>query len=699
MRVHTRLRSAHIKACRTVLDIKVDFPERGLVLLQGLNTETGGSSNSGKSNFIMGVMYGLDCAPMPATHLQSCLTEEKLSSTVELQIHEGGAARAEITRGAKAGMRSWHAFPTGNVYGVSLRGAKGAEAGLREALLLDSDLVRLLTYRPQHAGSQFLGMDDAEKKAILVRLIPELAQVEKAATKASEEAQEAAKYLEHNRSVLAVLEESPVVGPSEGELVQQELEVECAQGAIDDAKGAWKLAEMGLTAAQERFKASADDLMALAVPEALRLRREASKVLTETVALPSSQLMDACAARLKKAREADAQRQDRHQQNHMDLLVRSHPFQFSIDQRPRISKELEAAKAALTSLRARRCQTCHQEWLEGAELELARKEAVKGKLEAELQASFEAEKALQHIQEEKAVLGAFVPDPKLAQLESVLATVTAGYQLAKRVYQEKLTQAEATARAQRDLLRSQADEAEKTQREALGKVMEQDRLRVEVASQLVKAKLELVSIAKDKHRAELAILVELRAQATRVGKYKALVASARSALADAQEQWAAKADLAEALGRSGFLGAIFDEILAEMAAETNEALAGVPNTSKVVFRFSSDGQRITPLVTSHGHEGQPKFILSGGMLSVFWLTFDLAFGTVVSRRVGGSPGWLFLDEPLDGLGAVEKEAALEVLRRYAQDRLIVVVDHATEVRESFDQTISLVCEGGVTRLR
>ena len=169
---------------------------------------------------------------------------------------------------------------------------------------------------------------------------------------------------------------------------------------------------------------------------------------------------------------------------------------------------------------------------------------------------------------------------------------------------------------------------------------------------------------------------------------------------------AAEKDFQAMVGREGFLGAIFDEVLAEVAEETNAIMARVPNISEVTLAFRSESltakgkpvRAITPVVTIRGHEAPMKSGCSGGMLGAVYLAADLAVIDVVSRRLGVSPGWLVLDEVFEGLGPVEKEGYLEVLQVYAQKKLVLVVDHTTETKEYFRSHIDLVFQGGYTHI-
>jgi ABC-type molybdenum transport system ATPase subunit/photorepair protein PhrA len=76
------------------------------------------------------------------------------------------------------------------------------------------------------------------------------------------------------------------------------------------------------------------------------------------------------------------------------------------------------------------------------------------------------------------------------------------------------------------------------------------------------------------------------------------------------------------------------------------------------------------------------------------LAVDLAVGAVIARRSGCEPRWLILDECFEGLGANEKEAALNVLQQYSQNKLIVVIDHGSEAKEMFNNNLTIECQHG-----
>lgn len=172
-------------------------------------------------------------------------------------------------------------------------------------------------------------------------------------------------------------------------------------------------------------------------------------------------------------------------------------------------------------------------------------------------------------------------------------------------------------------------------------------------------------------------------------------------LGRAQKKLGTEQDFLALMGRKGFLGVIFDDVLAEIREEVNSQLSKLANVSSVTLDFVSESitkagttkKAIQPVFYVNSHETRFES-LSGGMQTSVELVVDLALMTVVQRRTSTLPGFLLLDEAFNGQGTVTKEAALEVLRAYANEKLIIVVDHTSETKEFFSQVIEVVNEGG-----
>jgi ABC-type lipoprotein export system ATPase subunit len=167
---------------------------------------------------------------------------------------------------------------------------------------------------------------------------------------------------------------------------------------------------------------------------------------------------------------------------------------------------------------------------------------------------------------------------------------------------------------------------------------------------------------------------------------------------------AAEQDLSLLL--KGFMTAIFDEVLGEIAWNTNSMLARIPNVAHISMGFRSETttnkgtikRAITPYLNIGGSERPLKAALSGGMLAAVELAVDLSVRKVISARTGVTPGWLVLDESFEGLGIVEKEAVMQLLSQVASDTLILVVDHSTEFKESFTQVIEVEYRNGRSKI-
>lgn len=148
----------------------------------------------------------------------------------------------------------------------------------------------------------------------------------------------------------------------------------------------------------------------------------------------------------------------------------------------------------------------------------------------------------------------------------------------------------------------------------------------------------------------------------------------------------------------GFLGQIFSEILTEISDETNRILANLPNASKVTLKFETDRltqddkvrNEITPVAMFGGRKWPLESGASGGMFTSVEIAVDLAVSNIIAARTGVDLGWLILDESFaNGSDKITKEGCLEILKQYAEKKLIIVVEHASEFKELFSRIIEV----------
>ena len=159
------------------------------------------------------------------------------------------------------------------------------------------------------------------------------------------------------------------------------------------------------------------------------------------------------------------------------------------------------------------------------------------------------------------------------------------------------------------------------------------------------------------------------------------------------------------LGRQGLLGHIFDELLTEIQEDCNSNMSCIPNCSDLIIEISSTSEtktgktntKISTRISKNGHHISIK-ALSGGQKAAISFCLDMALMSAIQRRTNVAPGFLCLDEPFDGMDVASKEAAIEVLKKYSGDRLIILIDHASEICESIDKFLQVEFDGRTSKI-
>lgn len=157
--------------------------------------------------------------------------------------------------------------------------------------------------------------------------------------------------------------------------------------------------------------------------------------------------------------------------------------------------------------------------------------------------------------------------------------------------------------------------------------------------------------------------------------------------------------LAEIFSRSGFLSVIFDEVLADIEAKTNEMIAHIPNVECFTMGISSHsetkGGKLQKKINIRINKGTKEVSLknlSGGQMCALELCTDLAISECIRQRLNSPFGWIALDEAMDGLDAETKRPTLDMLKSMLHGQ-IFVIDHSTEVKEGFESIILVNYDG------
>lgn len=717
---NTRLKSITVKAFRSFAEEStVHFPETGMMLFKGLNADTGGSSGSGKSSLLLAISYLFGFCRFPATALQSWLTDEPMEVMGVVQVPDGELV---ISRGQKLGL---------TLNGVRVPGsAKQLEEKISQLVGLAPPLLAALTYRGQKQPGLFLDKSDGEKKEFLTVLL-DLGRFETAIKKSQarskdlEQAHNTVSYvatelhrkLEGHRASFrpAALQSEAAV---ERNLAQARANRDRLHQQILDLR-------LKLRSHEVEIERRAHQVREEATPRVKEIEARIRHLMTQE---PDTSCVDlSCLVQLgadleqaesflKEELAADQVRY-RLQRGQADsvyaqlLLLEKH-----LAARPNFERMLAKLQSEIKDLDKSLCPTCERQW-DDAGARAGELRAEVGDVTKALAELTDMKPKVVALQAECNALSEFVPNPTIEELRSIVSKLTADIGAEKvrvdgQVAMLWLGIKDRVAEAQADLQRVRefiASEIDLARHEALESLQgDQDALEV-LERELAMADSQI----KGFEAALTRLQIDNVRETARVAQLESTIRTIETELEQARERQVREAlelnaelDFQRMIGREGFLGAIFDEVLWEISQETNRLLAQFPNTAHVTLNFQSETttqtdtvkKAIVPVVTVGGNEAPLRSGLSGGMETAVELAVDLAVATVVSQRTGAMPGWLVLDESFTGLGPVEAEASMEILRAFAENKLVLVVDHASEFKAMFTQAVTVQFSGGRSRV-
>lgn len=161
---------------------------------------------------------------------------------------------------------------------------------------------------------------------------------------------------------------------------------------------------------------------------------------------------------------------------------------------------------------------------------------------------------------------------------------------------------------------------------------------------------------------------------------------------------------ANLLGRGGFQSVIFDEVLREIQTRANEMITYIPNISMYTLKIASksvtQAGKVNSTINSRIYrDGRETEVddSSGGQACGLELCTDLSYAEAVRKRCSSPLGWVCLDEAMNGLDVAPKRAALEVIKSKVGGQ-IIVIEHATEVKEGFESVIEVEYDGRESRI-
>jgi DNA repair exonuclease SbcCD ATPase subunit len=155
-----------------------------------------------------------------------------------------------------------------------------------------------------------------------------------------------------------------------------------------------------------------------------------------------------------------------------------------------------------------------------------------------------------------------------------------------------------------------------------------------------------------------------------------------------------------------FLSYSFDDAIESIGSRATEIIRCIPNMSNATIQFDGTKEsakgvikdEVNAVLAVDGEEDVPIKSLSGGERSALDIAVDLAVIDFIETKSGKGINLFILDEPFTGLGPVEIEMALEVLKNSNTNKKIVIVDHNSEVKQMVQNRLVVVRDGLTSRI-
>jgi len=667
---------------------QVDFLPKGLALISGRDVRTGGSNGSGKSSVLEAVGYALGLSSIPATELKN-RDSDKLSVTLEVRV--SGALWA-ITRTQKSL----------NIYvdGKKIEGMRSLLDEKLQTVIQSPEIFEALTYRRQGDGGFFLGVQDSKMKAFLSQCFPELEKADNAVEVSAQKQKEikalldAAKIKLDGKKSSLEMAQRLVASPDAIAALKAELkgfetetaflleseppELAARQAAVDTAEAALADALSRLTNAQVALSSFILSAEAAAGLQAIIDDKKAAETQRAEIEAATGSLDAMIATHTAAQREVEKE-------------IRT--ARSSESKIPGIKAEAERVFAEISEMKKSVCPTCKREWADAGK-SLEERSAKLKLLMSELQAAKRAaaDIAPAETRRENILLELSALNKQKSELMATWSGLSERLRGFDRRRKEIEDADQASARKNVEVAQAEVAAAQSANRNAAAELQATKEARARAVSQ-VESQIRLVS----------AKIAEADRGHKEVSRLQAEIAD----LENDQLEKSKTLDVEVAIQSvvKEVISFFFDEMLGEVEASANAYLGRIPNVNEFTITISSSDEmkngnvksKINVALSRLGKE-VPVRSLSGGQKAAISMMLDLALIGAVRRRTNVRSNWLALDEFMDGMDVQSKEAALEILREYSQDMLVLVIDHSTELKESFDASIMVEYDGSTSRV-
>lgn len=224
--------------------------------------------------------------------------------------------------------------------------------------------------------------------------------------------------------------------------------------------------------------------------------------------------------------------------------------------------------------------------------------------------------------------------------------------------------------------------------------------------QISKLQAELGSLQKDIQNAEKEAVTAKELLTGVNTKYQTqlqAVSEVEQSISQTAREVSIRTKISEILSRNGFVGYIFDSILEEINSEVNENVKQIPVISRLSMYFTPDhtvkstgavNKNITSKIFDNGEEIAFE-TLSGSEKESILTAVDVAVDTILCSRLGVDINYKIFDEQFGWVDGEHKEHLLEFLKNKYRDKIVLIVDHGSELNAAIDRKIIVTKQNGI----
>ena len=677
--------SLRISGFRSFLEeTEINFTQKGLYSIQGLDTRSGGSNGAGKSSIFEAIYWILGLNKLPATDLKN-YNSTQMSGTLEL-----------TSSGKKIKINRTSSKLELEIDNLPILGLKAdIERKLFEELG-DPEIFELLSYRRQEDRGLFFYSTDSELKKFLTRCIPEIDKLETIATAAQKVADDLKKNLDNDSLISKTLNEEfnltndnslDIVGISTSihSLINERDSISFKDFITKEQENRLnEINRISNSLKQDIISADEGNLSLDEMSAINELEQKKIELDTYRNQISPNGELSGIQSIFKSQKDAisktiDEIRRKENEKNTLSVKAKD------------LYRKYEEISEQIKHYKDNKCSTCLRTWDESQnKLATALVKSLEIKDEivniSNIIKSFPEEMPIDmhkkqldmlSIQESELISKLRMVDLQLQSIDSEKKQISANPKNRKK---QKVTELEIKTLVLANESKSIQDNVESLVNNKINKI---------------RSDIQVLTMTLEHHKQYQVKRLTL------LDKIKSLIIKSQ----ETESAMILESTISKVLGRKGVLGLIMDGILKETEHETNRLLSEIPNTSDISINICTTTEtksgsirnEITTKIFKNGTEISFKS-LSGGQKSSLSLCADLSLVTSIRQRTNINSGWIALDESMDGMDNFSKESALGLIKNIMPDNLILMIEHSTEIKEFFDGSIKVIFDGKTSRV-